>query len=109
MNSLKYNFIERRNFISLLVKDLKVRYGSGYKDVFEILNFLGIKILTDDDVNLLNGAFGMFLSSPDGVGDIVVIDMHRSKEDMLYTLAHELGHYLLGHKNLYNDNVDVFL
>lgn len=58
---------------------------------------LGCKVLKNSRVNILKEhEKGLLLSQPTGEL-FIVLDEKRSTEDCRFTIAHEIGHYMLGH------------
>ena len=66
-------------------------------DIIKIARVAGVRVLRNTDVMLLGrGELGRSLY--DGTNWVIVYDDLQSTETARYTVAHELGHILLGHE-----------
>lgn len=92
-----YSFLKRRRLIEKIVNDC---LDANFIDIMSFANNLGIKILSDDDAHILNGALGRYFIDIDRDLAIIVIDTHLPNDVKRYVLAHELGHHLLDHKKV---------
>lgn len=73
-----------RNFLSISMDEAV--------DIYEVIRTLRLWLLFEP----LDGLFGMYQSQADASGMVINVKVHPALQR--YTAAHELGHYVLGHR-----------
>ena len=75
---------------------------SGNGQLKPITTVMGIKVIDNRHVNVLNPSeWGKLLLIKDKY--YIVIDTSRTLEEQRFTIAHELGHFFLGHLFFLNE------
>ena len=99
MKYSKYSEVYQDNFLDIFkdnkkeVSDIQFENGDAFIDVEKIISICGIEI--ERQLSILDS--GSCLQK-DGESSRIVVNKVESKARQRFTLAHELGHIMLGHK-----------
>lgn len=99
MKYSKYSEVYQDNFLDIFkdnkkeVSDIQFENGDAFIDIEKIISICGIKI--ERQLPILDS--GSCLQK-DGESSRIVVNKVESKARQRFTLAHELGHLMLGHK-----------
>lgn len=99
MKYSKYSEVYQDNFLDIFkdnkkeVSDIQFENGDAFIDVEKIINICGIEI--ERQLSILDSGGCL---QKDGEPSRIVVNKVESKARQRFTLAHELGHIMLGHK-----------